>query len=257
MGRGAIVIGLAAIIIGEVFCDAIFGKKANFAMKLSFVVFGAIVYYIVIGIVIWLRMDTNDLKLFTAIIVAGFASCVISGFSLRLSSTVFVAAYDLILLFFGKFPWNYPMFAEPFIAFAISSLLPKDKLRILLSRYIVVRSKEKKAKTNQKIIDACKKECLILCPKAKICYEENLENLKDALESLTEKYCSTEEFGNIEDAIPFCIKPHTMAHIIKNRLVFTHSEDFEDLIDQLDHISWKMKQKFEACTHDVHFLTDA
>ncbi|MBQ3029877.1 MAG: ABC transporter permease [Agathobacter sp.] len=72
MGRGAIVIGLAAIIIGEVFCDAIFGKKANFAMKLSFVVFGAIVYYIVIGIVIWLRMDTNDLKLFTAIIVAIF-----------------------------------------------------------------------------------------------------------------------------------------------------------------------------------------
>lgn len=72
MGRGAIVIGLAAIIIGEVFCDATFGKKANFAMKLSFVVFGAIVYYIVIGIVIWLRMDTNDLKLFTAIIVAVF-----------------------------------------------------------------------------------------------------------------------------------------------------------------------------------------
>ena len=72
MGRGAIVIGLAAIIIGEVFCDAILGKKANFAMKLSFVVLGAIVYYIVIGIVIWLKMDTNDLKLFTAIIVAVF-----------------------------------------------------------------------------------------------------------------------------------------------------------------------------------------
>ena len=72
MGRGAIVIGLAAIIIGEVFCDAVLGKKANFAMKLSFVVFGAIVYYIVIGIVIWLKMDTNDLKLFTALIVAIF-----------------------------------------------------------------------------------------------------------------------------------------------------------------------------------------
>ncbi len=72
MGRGAIVIGLAAVIIGEVFCEAIFGKKANFAVKLAFVVVGAIVYYVVIGIVIWLRMDPNDLKLFTAIIVAVF-----------------------------------------------------------------------------------------------------------------------------------------------------------------------------------------
>ena len=67
-----LVIGLAAVIIGEVFCDAILGKKANFAMKLAFVVFGAIIYYVVIGIVIWLRMDPNDLKLFTAIIVAIF-----------------------------------------------------------------------------------------------------------------------------------------------------------------------------------------
>ena len=72
MGRGAIVIGLAAIIIGEVFCDALIGKKANFAVKLSFVVIGAIIYYVVIGIVIWLRMDPNDLKLFTAVIVAIF-----------------------------------------------------------------------------------------------------------------------------------------------------------------------------------------
>ena len=72
MGRGAIVIGLAAVIIGEVLCDSILGKKANFAVRLGFVVCGAIVYYIVIGIVIWLKMNPNDLKLFTAIIVAIF-----------------------------------------------------------------------------------------------------------------------------------------------------------------------------------------
>ena len=72
MGRGAIVIGLAAVIIGEVFCEAILGKRANFAMKLAFVVLGAVIYYVVIGIVIWLKMDPNDLKLFTAIIVAVF-----------------------------------------------------------------------------------------------------------------------------------------------------------------------------------------
>lgn len=72
MGRGAIVIGLAAVIIGEVIGNALFGKRMNFIIRLLFVVFGAIIYYISIGIVLWLRMPTNNLKLFTAIIVAIF-----------------------------------------------------------------------------------------------------------------------------------------------------------------------------------------
>ena len=45
MGRGAIVIGLAAVIIGEVLCDAFFRKGCNFAVRLSFVILGGIVYY--------------------------------------------------------------------------------------------------------------------------------------------------------------------------------------------------------------------
>ncbi len=72
MGRGAIVIGLAAVIIGEVLGLAIIGKRMNFIFRMLFVIIGGIVYYIVIGIVLWLRMPTNDLKLFTAIIVAIF-----------------------------------------------------------------------------------------------------------------------------------------------------------------------------------------
>ena len=48
MGRGAIVIGLAAVIIGEVLCDALFRKGCNFAVRLGFVVGGGIAYYIVI-----------------------------------------------------------------------------------------------------------------------------------------------------------------------------------------------------------------
>ena len=70
MGRGAIVIGLAAIIIGEV----IFGKLfKNFALKLLAVSLGAIVYYIVVQFVISvLDIDTNYLKLFSAVIVAVF-----------------------------------------------------------------------------------------------------------------------------------------------------------------------------------------
>ena len=72
MGRGAIVIGLAAIIIGEVLCDAIFRKGSNFAVRLSFVLGGGIVYYAVMTIILWLKLNPNDLKLLTALIVAVF-----------------------------------------------------------------------------------------------------------------------------------------------------------------------------------------
>ena len=69
MGRGAIVIGLAAVIIGEV----IFGKLfRNFALKLLAVSFGAIIYYLVIQVVLWLGLNTDDLKLLTALVVAVF-----------------------------------------------------------------------------------------------------------------------------------------------------------------------------------------
>ena len=72
MGRGGIVIGLAAVIIGEFLGDAILGKHMDFKGRLIFVIIGGIIYYIVIGIVLWLKMPSDDLKLFTAIIVAIF-----------------------------------------------------------------------------------------------------------------------------------------------------------------------------------------
>ncbi len=69
MGRGAIVIGLAAVIIGEV----IFGKIfKNFALRLLAVAFGGIIYYVVMQFVISLGLNTDDLKLLTAAIVAIF-----------------------------------------------------------------------------------------------------------------------------------------------------------------------------------------
>lgn len=74
MGSGAIVIGLAAIIIGEVLCDMIFRKGCNFAVRLTFVLLGGVIYYIVMVVILWLKLDPNDLKLFTAIIVALFLS---------------------------------------------------------------------------------------------------------------------------------------------------------------------------------------
>lgn len=69
MGRGAIVIGLAAVIIGE----AIFGKIfRNFGLTLLAVAFGSIIYYFVLQIVIWLGIDTDLLKLLSAAVVAVF-----------------------------------------------------------------------------------------------------------------------------------------------------------------------------------------
>ena len=69
MGRGAIVIGLAAIIISNV----VFGKLfTNFAAKLIAVAIGAVLYYIVIQVVLWLGLDTNLLKLLSALVVAMF-----------------------------------------------------------------------------------------------------------------------------------------------------------------------------------------
>ena len=69
MGRGAIVIGLAAVIISEV----IFGKLfRNFALKLLAVAVGAVLYFLVIQVVLWLGLNTNLLKLLSALIVAVF-----------------------------------------------------------------------------------------------------------------------------------------------------------------------------------------
>lgn len=65
MGIGSIVIALASLIIGEV----LFGKR-NFFLRLLSLVFGAIVYRIIIAFVLWLGMPSNDLRLFTALTVA-------------------------------------------------------------------------------------------------------------------------------------------------------------------------------------------
>ena len=66
MGRGALVIGLASVIIGEV----IFGARFNFAYQLGSIVAGSVIYQIVIAFVLQLGLSTEDLKLFSAVTVA-------------------------------------------------------------------------------------------------------------------------------------------------------------------------------------------
>ena len=72
MGRVAIVIGLAAVIIGEVLGEAFLGKYLNFMMRLIFVVLGGVIYYVVYVFVLWLKFPADDMKLLTAVVVAIF-----------------------------------------------------------------------------------------------------------------------------------------------------------------------------------------
>ena len=69
MGRGAIVIGLAAVIIGEAIVTRI---SRNFAVQLGGVILGAVIYYIIYQFVVWLSLDAEYLKMFSAIVVAIF-----------------------------------------------------------------------------------------------------------------------------------------------------------------------------------------
>ena len=75
MGTGAIVIGLAAIVIGEVLGRLLPGGLTKFAPRLISAVAGSIVYFLIRAIVLQLGMDANDMKLLSAIIVAA-ALCV-------------------------------------------------------------------------------------------------------------------------------------------------------------------------------------
>lgn len=69
MGKGAIVIGLAAVIIGEVLFSRVF---RNFALRLCAVIIGSILYYLILQLILLAGLRTNDLKLFTAVTVAIF-----------------------------------------------------------------------------------------------------------------------------------------------------------------------------------------
>ena len=69
MGRGAVVIGLAAVVIGEALVSHL---SRNFAVRLAGVLLGAVIYYIVYQAVILIGLDTDLLKMFSAVVVALF-----------------------------------------------------------------------------------------------------------------------------------------------------------------------------------------
>lgn len=70
MGTGAIIIGLAAIVIGEVLGRLTPGKLRSFSSRLIAAVVGSVVYFLIRAVVLQLGMDANDMKLLSAVIVA-------------------------------------------------------------------------------------------------------------------------------------------------------------------------------------------
>ncbi len=198
-------------------------------------------------------------SIFTAVVVGTLIGCVFSHFSDRMSLTAFLLVYDAILIFFGKFPWNYSYFLEPMAAYALVLFIPKQKLRTVLSAYIPVKgggkTKDNMNSTNC-IIPQCQKECREICPRAEKCYDKNLFELSEGLELLTERYEKTERIDNIEDVLSFCIKPHAMSEIIERQLVHTHSEDYETLLEELEQISKRIERKMDAAVHPISFLNE-
>ena len=69
MGRGAVVIGLAAVVIGEAVVKHI---SPNFAVRLTGVLVGSVIYYLVYQVIIFVGFDTDLLKMFSALVVAAF-----------------------------------------------------------------------------------------------------------------------------------------------------------------------------------------
>ena len=66
IGTGAIVIALASIVIGEVIFS---GKKGGFALRLASIIVGSIIYRIIVAVVLQMGLNTDDLKVLTAILV--------------------------------------------------------------------------------------------------------------------------------------------------------------------------------------------
>lgn len=197
--------------------------------------------------------------IFTAMIVGTLVGCVFLNFSERIAMTSYILIYYVVLLFFGNFPWNYWYFTEPLVAYTIVFFVPKERLRIFLSKYIIVRIP--KNKTDRTIsagilTEECKKECYAICPKATICYQKNELEITEALEALYEKFKQTEDLSSIEESLPFCIKPHAMAEIIEKRLINSASENFDDLIEQLNKLTHKLELKMEANVNTICFFAD-
>ncbi len=197
--------------------------------------------------------------IFSAVVVGTLVGCVFSSFSERFALTAFLLIYYVILFFYGKFPWSYWYFAEPMTAYVLMLFIPKQKLRSFLSAYIKVKSNKggkEDIKNEQRTIEACYKECGMICSNASICYEKNAVELSDAIETATSKFLHTEELTDIEDLLPFCSKPNTMSGIIKNKIIHSRLVDSDDMIEQLERLSKKIENKLEFSHQNIIFLND-
>ncbi len=199
-------------------------------------------------------IENGGESVFTAIIVGTLVGCIFSNFSHRFAMASFTIAYYAVLFFFGKFPWSYWLFSEPPIAMGILFLMPKDKIKTFLSNYISVRNHNNSAKEqNKKTLEGCRQSCNALCPRADICYEKNLQEICDVLESSDNKI---ENNAYIRERLPFCIKPNAMQHNILMEISKSKGENFDLLIKDINDLSKKIQIKMSAHSSPVRFYPD-
>ncbi len=210
-----------------------------------------------LGIILSAVSDGGE-AIFTATTVGSLAACVFSNFSNQFAYTSFLLIYYAALIFFGRFPWNYWYFAEPLLAYALTFAIPKDKLRSFLSAYIPVRGSngKKDKKANNKVLQYCQKECEKLCPKAEICYSKNEPELLETIEMLRNGFNQHGTIGNIETAIPFCIKPKAMKSTLEKQFEQNTGESLDDLTEQLDYLTRRMELRMNSALKIIHFLAD-
>ncbi len=209
-----------------------------------------------LGIVMAAIGNGGDL-IFSAMTIGTLTGCVFSVLSDRLGMTAFILVYDVVLIFMGKFPWNYYWFAEPLIAFTIVFFIPKRPLRKLLSDFFILRNPAQENKRNIKsstLIHVCKRNCEAICPKSADCYHASLAEIKSGLEQLKDEFRENNHIKSIEAAIPFCVKPSAMKNIVEECLYSETAGSFEELAEQLERISKQMEYKINSATKPIRFF---
>ncbi len=189
--------------------------------------------------------------IFSAIIVGTLAGCIFSNFSNPLSVTAFIVAYYAVLCFYGKFPFHYWLFGEPPLAMAVTRVIPRVRLQQFLSSYIAVKSHHNKPgfRNRKDFVSGCKEGCAAICTQSDACY-----NRKEMSKTLSELFSQPITQETVEEALPFCTKPHAMSELLKNRQEQSSTGDLSNLVQQLNQVTQDLLLKLQANTAPICFL---
>lgn len=194
--------------------------------------------------------------IFSSLIIATLAGTLLMLLKQRFYSTAFLITYYISLIFFNKFPWNYWLFGEAFLGYIIGLVTPKEKLRNLLSRFISIRSKTSVKMPTEKILSACKTDCFDICPRAKICYSKNENELIDAIETQLTAYKENRPLPSTEALITFCIKKEAMQTILERSIRNSTAQNTDLMIEELEKITKQIESRILPINNSIKFLDE-